>query len=99
MAEVAAAMDGRQRRIGEHAAQGRPLWATQALGQVLDDPAKRAQWERRAGQLGAYREITGWDHPGEAIGPEPSRAIRRHGPSGTPRSRSWLAWRASTCAT
>jgi len=85
MAEVAAAMDDRQRRIGEHAAQERPLWATQALGQVLDDPAKRAQWERRAGQLGAYREITGWDHPGEAIGPEPSR--------GNPET--WAEWHAA----
>jgi hypothetical protein len=23
-------------------------------------------------QLGAYREMFGWDHPGEAIGPEPA---------------------------
>ena len=73
MAEVAAAMDDRQRRIGEHAAQERPLWATQALGQVPGEPEARTEWERKAGQLGAYREITGWDHPGEAIGPEPSR--------------------------
>lgn len=71
MAEVAAAMDGRQRRIGEHAARERPLWAIQALGQVPGDADARAEWERTAGQLGAYREITGWDHPGEAIGPEP----------------------------
>ena len=42
MAEVAAAMDDRQRRIGEHAAQERPLWATQALGQVPADPRQRA---------------------------------------------------------
>src|SRR5207244_3174029 len=42
MAEVAAAMDDRQRRIGEHAAQERPLWATQALGQV---PARRRAYE------------------------------------------------------
>jgi conjugative relaxase-like TrwC/TraI family protein len=72
MAEVAAAMDDRQRRIGKHVAQERPLWATQALGQVPADPHQRAQWEARAGQLGAYREMFGWDHPGEAIGPEPA---------------------------
>jgi hypothetical protein len=72
MTEIAAAMDDRQRRIGEHAARERPLWASQALGQVPDDPAERAEWERKAGKLGAYREITGWDHPGEAIGPEPA---------------------------
>jgi conjugative relaxase-like TrwC/TraI family protein len=72
MAEVAAAMDDRQRRIGQHAVQERPLWATQALGQVPADPHQRAEWEAKAGQLGAYREMFGWDHPGEPIGPEPS---------------------------
>jgi hypothetical protein len=72
MAEVAAAMDDRQRRIGEHAAQERPLWATQALGRVPDGPHQRAGWQAKAGQLGAYREMFGWDHPGEAIGPEPA---------------------------
>jgi AAA domain len=72
MAEVAAAMDDRQRRIGQHAAQERPLWAAQALGQVPADRHQRAGWEARAEQLGAYREMFGWDHPGEAIGPEPA---------------------------
>jgi hypothetical protein len=72
MAEVAAAMDDRQRRIGEHAARERPLWATQALGQVPDGAQARAEWEARAGRLGAYREMFGWDHSGEAIGPEPA---------------------------
>ena len=72
MADVAAAMDDRQRRIGQHTAREAPLWATQALGQVPDHPAERAGWERRAGQLGAYREMFGWDHPAEAIGPEPA---------------------------
>jgi hypothetical protein len=45
MAKVAAAMDDRQRRIGQHAAQERPLWATQALGQV---PADRHLWPNGA---------------------------------------------------
>jgi hypothetical protein len=72
MGEIAAAMDDRQHRIGQHAARERPLWATQALGHVPEDPARRVEWERRAGQLGAYREMTGWNHPGEAIGPEPA---------------------------
>ncbi len=85
MAEVAAAMDDRQHRIGQHAARERPLWATQALGQIPDDPAQRAGWQARAGQLAAYREITGWDHPGEAIGPEPSR--------GNPEA--WAHWHAA----
>lgn len=72
MAEVAAAMDDRQRRIGEHAASERPLWVTQALGDIPQDTAARAEWERKAGQLGAYREMSGYDHPGDAIGPEPA---------------------------
>jgi conjugative relaxase-like TrwC/TraI family protein len=72
MAKIAAAMDDRQRRIGEHAAQERPLWATQSLGQVPDDAEARAEWEAKAGRLGAYREMFGWDHSGEAIGPEPA---------------------------
>jgi conjugative relaxase-like TrwC/TraI family protein len=72
MAEVAAAMDDRQRRIGEHVAQERPLWATQALGQVPADPHQRTAWKAKAGQFGAYREMFGWDHPGEAMGPEPA---------------------------
>jgi hypothetical protein len=75
MAEIAAAMDDRQRRIGEHAAREAPLWATQALGHVPGQPEARAQWEHKAGQLGAYREMFGWDHPGEAIGPEPGPAF------------------------
>ncbi len=72
MSEVAAAMDERQRRIGEHTAREAPLWATQALGPVPGDSQQRAGWETRAGRLGAYRETFGWDHPGEAIGPEPA---------------------------
>ncbi len=73
MAELAEAMDDRVRRIGVHAAQARPLWATQALGEVPDSPAGRAEWEERASRLGAYRELYGYDAPGDAIGPEPGR--------------------------
>jgi hypothetical protein len=65
-------MDDRQRRIGKHAARGVPLWAIQALGQVPADQVRRAEWERKAGCLGAFREMFGWDHPGDAIGPEPA---------------------------
>ena len=72
MAEIATAMDDRQRRIGEHAAREAPLWATQALGRVPGDSQQRAEWEVKAAKLGAYREMFGWDHPGEAIGPEPA---------------------------
>jgi hypothetical protein len=48
MTEIAEAMDDRQRRIGQHAAAERPLWATQALGDLPGQPEARADWERRA---------------------------------------------------
>jgi hypothetical protein len=73
MAELAAAMDDRVRRIGEHAARTAPRWATQALGDVPGDPVSRLEWERRAAALGAYRELYGYDAPGDAIGPEPGK--------------------------
>jgi conjugative relaxase-like TrwC/TraI family protein len=72
---IATGMDDRQRRLGGHYATTAPVWATQALG---DAPAEgtdeRGEWERAAGKIAAYREIAGWDHPGEAIGPQPSTA-------------------------
>jgi len=52
--------------------QTTPPWATQALGKLADDPAQRADWQQRAGVLGAYREMFGYDHPADAIGPEPA---------------------------
>ena len=88
MGELATAMDARQQRIGEHIAETAPLWATQALGEVPADPAMRADWMQRAGVLGAYREMFGHDHPGEAIGPEPAKT--------TPEARA--AWHTAFCA-
>ena len=72
LTELAQEMDGRQTRLGQHVAEHPPLWATQALGDVPDDPAARPQWEDKAGKIAAYREQYGWDHPGRAIGPEPN---------------------------
>ena len=69
--ELAQKMDDRQVRIGQHTAEHAPLWATQALGDVPEDQAERAQWEGKAGKIAAYREQYGWSHPGRAIGPEP----------------------------
>ena len=66
-------MDDRTRRLGEHAARTAPAWATQALGPVPAAPAARRDWERKAAAIAAYREMYGYDHPGDPIGPEPSR--------------------------
>ena len=70
--ELAAAMDDRQRRLGEHAAGHQPEWAL-ALGPVPEHPLDRADWEHRAGQVAAYREMWGWTHPREPIGPCPGQ--------------------------
>jgi hypothetical protein len=72
VAEVARLMDERAERIGEHAAEHAVGWAVRALGPIPDDPPERLGWQRRASAIGAYRELYGWDHPAEPIGPEPS---------------------------
>jgi hypothetical protein len=39
---------------------------------VPDDPLDRLEWQRRASSIGAYRELSGHEHPTEPIGPEPA---------------------------
>jgi hypothetical protein len=68
--ELAAAMDDRQRRLGEHAAGHPPGWAS-ILGPVPDNPAGRAGWEHTARLVEKYRERWGYTHPAEPIGPKP----------------------------
>ncbi len=70
--ELAAAMDERQRRLGEYAAEYQPAWVA-GLGAVPEHPLDRADWEQRAGVVAAYREMWGWGHPCEAIGPRPGQ--------------------------
>ena len=65
-------MDDRTRRLGQHTAQTTPAWATTALGPVPADAAARQDWERKASSIAAYREMYGYDHPGDPIGPEPT---------------------------
>ena len=70
--ELAEAMDERQRRLGEHASEHQPAW-TQVLGPVPEHPLDRADWEQRAGQLAAYREMWGWTHPYEPVSAQPGQ--------------------------
>ena len=65
-------MDDRTQRLGQHAAQTGPAWAVTALGPVPADPAARRAWQTKAAWIAAYREIYGYDHPDDPIGPEPS---------------------------
>ena len=69
---LATVMDERTARLGRFTAEQRPEWAIQALGEVPPDPRQRAEWERRASRVAAYREMYGYDHPADPIGPEPS---------------------------
>jgi conjugative relaxase-like TrwC/TraI family protein len=70
--QIAMLMDVRKERIGEHAAASQPPWALTALGPSPDDPLARLDWQQRAASIGAYRELSGYDHPADPIGPEPS---------------------------
>ena len=95
LAEIAAIMDDRTQRLGQHAAQTGPAWAVTALGPVPADPATRRTWQTKAAWIAAYRETYGYGHPGDPIGPEPShrtsdqraawhRAFAALGPGGSP---------------
>ena len=74
VAQVAALMDVRTDRIGEHAAEHPPAWATTALGPVPAHPPARLAWQKRAAAIGAWRELSGHDDPADPIGPEPAAA-------------------------
>jgi hypothetical protein len=72
--EIAALMDARKDRIGEHAAEHALPWAVNALGPVPGHQVDRLEWQRRASAIGAYRELSGHDDPADPIGPEPAAA-------------------------
>jgi AAA domain len=73
-AQIAAAMDARKDRIGDHAADNSLPWAVRALGPVPAHPVDQLDWQRKAASIGAYRELSGYDHPADPIGPEPTAA-------------------------
>jgi conjugative relaxase-like TrwC/TraI family protein len=73
-AEIAAMMDARKDRIGEHAAGHAPPWAVAALGPAPEDPLGRLDWQKRAASIGAWRELSGYSDPADPIGPEPVAA-------------------------
>jgi hypothetical protein len=67
-------MDARKDRLGEHAAEHPPPWAVTALGPVPAHQLDRLDWQRRAASIGAWRELSGYQHPTDPIGPEPAAA-------------------------
>jgi hypothetical protein len=72
LTDLAAAMDARKDRLGEHLAEYPPPWALRTLGPVPGHPLDRLAWQHRAADVGAYRELYGYANPGDPIGPEPS---------------------------
>ncbi|HEU5392798.1 MAG TPA: MobF family relaxase [Streptosporangiaceae bacterium] len=71
LAQIAVMMDDRTRRLGRHASLTSPDWAASALGPVPADSAARRSWEQKAALIAAYREMYGYDHPDDPLGPEP----------------------------
>ena len=74
LAETAKMMDARKDRIGEHAAEHPQPSADGTLGPVPEHPLDRLDWQKRAASIGAWRELSGYNHPGDPIGPEPAAA-------------------------
>ena len=70
--QVAELMDARKERLGQHAAENALPWAVGAFGPVPEDPAARLDWQRRAASIAAWRELSGYRHPADPIGPEPA---------------------------
>jgi hypothetical protein len=83
LTQIAAAMDERKVRIGEHAADCPPAWAINVLGAVPEDPSARLEWQQRASSIGAYRELYGYQHPSTRLGPNRPGTVRTSAPPGT----------------
>ncbi len=73
--EVYQAADARQAEIGRELAERPPAWALEAWGVPpahQESAARRADWEKQAGIVGAYREAAGITDPDVTIGPAPA---------------------------
>jgi hypothetical protein len=68
LAGIAAMMDDRAQRLGQHTAHTAPPWAVAALGPVPASPAARRDWEHKAAPVAAL--------PGDIRLPAPSRPDR-----------------------
>ena len=106
-AEIAAMMDARKDRIGEHAAEGALPWAVNALGPVPEHPLDRLDWQRRASSIGAWRNCPATTTPptrsaGNRSRPFPTRGLpgTRPSPPSTPSTdRTCAACRMAGCCT
>ncbi|MHA6779620.1 MobF family relaxase [Pseudonocardia saturnea] len=71
LAALAETADQRADQLGAELADTAPDWLTSAIGTAPTDSEARAEWERRAGLVAAYREMRGHDDPVDALGPAP----------------------------
>lgn len=76
--ELAVAASDRQQAIGDRAAVELPGWAVAHLGLPPEEPDQRAEWTRRAGVAGAYREMHNIPETTVALGAAPSREQEFH---------------------
>ena len=74
--ELAAALDGRARALGEQMAADPEPWLARQLGVLASgaSPALREEYGRRAGLAAAYREAAGITNPEQAVSLEPHRS-------------------------
>ena len=68
-------MDDRTRRLGQLTTQTSSAWAVNALGPVPASQTARRAWEQKAASIARYRDMYGYDHPDDPIGPEPVRDV------------------------
>ncbi|MGD9525578.1 MAG: MobF family relaxase [Pseudonocardia sp.] len=69
---LAAAADQRVTALGQETAGQAPPWAVDAFGPVPADVAERAEWERQAGTVAAYRELRGHADDTDPLGRAPA---------------------------
>jgi hypothetical protein len=72
--ELGDVADERRYELGMEVAEQQPEWAVEALGQVPADTIARAEWEHRAGQVAAYRELGDAEDDQGVIGAAPGIA-------------------------
>ncbi len=65
-------MDDRTRRLGQHTAQTAPPGQSRLSVRYPPTRPPASDWARKAASIAAYREMYGYDHPDDPIGPEPS---------------------------
>ena len=88
LAEIAAMMDDRKERLGQHAALTALTWAVNTLGPVPADPDARRQWNQGILDRRLPGDLLGTTTPKPLIGPRPARGCSAtSGPPGTKRRR------------